>query len=162
MYHARNVSCPEQTLPTLKPYFLPVTSPDRTRGAAFAALIREARDRKRWTQDRLVEESGLSRSTILRWEGGQVVNPKPDELRAVCTALGINPRRAAVALGYLTDEDLEPSTELRERLPADLEEVIEILRDPRIPSVAKEALMGYLRQLHTEAGGTPSDRRKVG
>ncbi|MEU7980547.1 helix-turn-helix transcriptional regulator [Micromonospora sp. NPDC049081] len=136
-----------------------MTSPSNERGKAFAALIRDARTRLGWTQDQLVERSPVSRSTLLRWESGDASRPEPEQVRAVCLVLGIDPREAAVALGYITAEELHPSTELRERLPEDLEEVVEILRDPRVPSVAKEALLGYLRELRTRTGGNTSDRR---
>ncbi len=82
---------------------------DKTRGAAFADLIHDARKRRGWSHDKLAEESGVGRTTIFRWEGGDAQNPTPDQIRAVCAALGIDPKQALLALGYLTDADLAPA-----------------------------------------------------
>jgi ribosome-binding protein aMBF1 (putative translation factor) len=38
------------------------------RDVTFGALVRSAREAKGWTQDELAEESGISRTTISRWE----------------------------------------------------------------------------------------------
>lgn len=76
------------------------------RGAAFASLIISARRERGWTHDELTTRSGVSRSTLFRWEAGNATAPNPDQLRRVCHALGVDHRHALVALGYLTDADL--------------------------------------------------------
>jgi transcriptional regulator with XRE-family HTH domain len=88
----------------------PRSKRDARRGTAFANLITTARLRRRWTNDTLVAESGVSLSTIQRWQSGFATAPNPDQLRAVCTALGIDPREALIALGYLDrDEAAAPA-----------------------------------------------------
>lgn len=152
MFHARDVAQVTQTDPFPNTYRHDVPSPTNPRGAAFAALLREARRERGWTQDTLVEASGVSRSTILRWEGGDASRPDPDQVRAVCLALGIDPLRAAVALGYLTPEDLRPSGEPRRPLDPTQEEVLDILQDPEVPAAEKAAWVEYLRYLRTQKG----------
>lgn len=66
----------------------------------FADLIIEARKRKGWDQEKLADEAGLNRSTIVRWERGLASSPNPAQVRAVCAALDIDPKVAAQKLGY--------------------------------------------------------------
>lgn len=76
---------------------------------SFAHLIFMARMERGWTQDELADRSGVSRPTILRWEGGHASAPSPVAIRAVCSALDLHPTRALVALGYLTADELAPA-----------------------------------------------------
>lgn len=128
-----------------------VPASDNPRGEAFASLIREARRQRGWTQDKLVEVSGVSRSTILRWEAGDASRPDPDQVRAACRALGVDPRRAAVALGYLSPEEADPPGEPRKLTPEE-EEVVSILQDPGVPSAKKAEWVDYLRFLRDQRG----------
>lgn len=75
-------------------------------GAAFARLLRLHRAKLGLRAEDVAEASGVSIATIIRWERGQARNPKPEEVQAVCRALGINTLEAGVALGYLTEADL--------------------------------------------------------
>jgi transcriptional regulator with XRE-family HTH domain len=130
---------------------------DAASGRGFGRLIREARKRKDWSQETLVEESGVSRSTISRWERDLADKPEPEQVRAVCIALGIDPRRAAVALGYLTDDELgEPPAR---EFPADVEEVIAMLTDPDVSEDDKATLVSYLRFLRSQRRGEGAARR---
>lgn len=121
---------------------------DAEAGASFAGLIADGRRAKGWTQDDLERESGVSRATLSRWERGLADRPEAQHVRAVCAALGIDPRRAAVALGYLTQEEISGDGN---RLPADLEEILAILADPAIPDTAKEEWKRYLRFLQSSS-----------
>ncbi len=129
------------------------------RGRQFANLIRDTRLAKGMTQDELVAESGVSKSTIVRWEGGRAERPDPDQVRAMCIVLGIDPRQAAVALGYLTPEDLGPPDSAARQLDPAILEVIEALEDPRVPSAQKEQWVLYLRYLREQSG---QSRRTAG
>lgn len=150
MREARNVSGTTQTTTLTSTYGHRVPANDNPRGEAFANLIRKGRRAKGWTQDRLVEESGVSRSTVLRWEGGDASRPDPDQVRAVCLALGIDPRRAAVALGYLTADEVAAMDSQGRPLTVEEEEILAILRDPQVPSVKKAPLVDYLRFLRDQ------------
>lgn len=136
-----------------------VPANDNPRGEAFANLIREGRRAKGWTQDRLVEASGVSRSTVLRWEAGDASRPDPDQVRAVCLALGIDPRRAAVALGYLTADEVAAMDSRGHPLSQEEEEILAILRDPSVPSAEKGPLVEYLRFL---GGQRRQGNKKIG
>ncbi len=117
-----------------------------TGGRAFATLIREARRAKGWTQEDLITQSGISRATILRWESGRVDFPRPDQVRAACQVLGIDPREVAVALGYVTRQevDLPPPPQYT---PTEAE-ILAILRDPSIPHEIKLDWRDYLVWQH--------------
>jgi transcriptional regulator with XRE-family HTH domain len=118
---------------------------DAESGITFAQLIATARRARGWSQEELETASGVSRSTLSRWERGQADRPEPEHVRAVCKALGIDPRYAAVSLGFLTED------EIRERgsLSAELEEILTIIQDPALPQSAREGWIRYLKYLHT-------------
>jgi transcriptional regulator with XRE-family HTH domain len=158
MREARNVSGATQTTTLTSTYRHRVPVNDNPRGKAFANLIREGRWAKGWTQDRLVEESGVSRSTILRWEKGEASRPDPDQVRAACLALGIDPRRAAVVLGYLTPDEVAAMDSRGRPLSPEEEEILTILRDRGVPSAEKAPLVEYLRFL----GSQHRNPRKTG
>jgi len=118
---------------------------DDSAGAeSFADLIGNARRAKGWSQEDLEQESGVSRSTISRWERGLADRPEPQHVRSVCTALGIDPRRAAVALGYLTEEEISPGDDA---LPAEVEEVLQILQSGNISAESRREWINYLKYL---------------
>lgn len=123
-----------------------------TPGRRFAALIKNARRAKGWTQETLAEQSDVDRQTIIRYESGRAVNPDPEQVRRVCLALDLDPREAPIALGYFTREEMglpaRPSTQ-----DASIDEVIEILKDPEIPSSKKAEWVDYLRYLRDQRSG---------
>lgn len=145
VYHTRDVPYVERTARSPDPYRHDV--PANPRGEDFARLIRTARDARGWTQEALEAATGVSRSTIARWEAGHSTTPDPDNVRAVCKALGIDPRRAAVALGYLTEDDIRPPDAGRLSLDPTIEEVVAILEDPHVPDADKKSWVAYLRYL---------------
>lgn len=130
--------------PVTSTYGVPMPAEDR--GKAFARLIIDGRQKRGWRQEDLVAASGVSRRLLTRWEGGEAERPDPEKVRAVCLALGIDPREAAVALGYLTPDEIGPMSP-RPPLEPDEEEILAILRNPKIPSHQKAALVELLRSL---------------
>jgi transcriptional regulator with XRE-family HTH domain len=81
----------------------------------------------------------VSRQTIIRYESGRAVAPRPEELRAVCGALDLDVRDAIVALGLATREELElPPPPPRMAPP--LQRAQRLLNDPKIPDAAKHDL----------------------
>ncbi|MBO3736594.1 helix-turn-helix domain-containing protein [Actinoplanes flavus] len=114
-------------------------------GERFAALIRRARKEAGVSQEDLSEATGISRSQLIRWESGKVERPEPEAVRAVCSALEIDPREAAVALGYLThDEVFAPF----KPLPRKLQQILEVLEDPTLSKAEVDAWVSYLFYLH--------------
>lgn len=132
----------------------------RSRGERFGHAIRAAREAKGWTQDDLVERSGISRATLLRWESGNAQNPDAENVRRVFIALGINPREAAVLLGYVTREEIALGPEPQRVFDKTTEEVIEILEDPSVPEVEKQEWARYLR--FRTGRDDPPRRRRAG
>lgn len=114
----------------------------------FGDLIRTKREAKNWSQDDLANASGVSRGTISRWELGQADSPKPAHVRAVCKALGIDPRQAAVALGILTADEIETTTRTLD--PA-VERALDILEDPALPADQREHWIAYLAYMYQQA-----------
>ena len=127
-----------------------------SRRSTVARLILEARPRKSWRQDDLEAASGVSCRTISRWESGLVERPDPEPVQAVCRALGINTLKAAVALGYISADDLNPVAE-PEPVDPTIEEVIDILQDPQVAADDKDRWVDFLRYLRTK--GAASTKR---
>jgi len=125
-------------------------------GERFAALIRHARAEAGVSQEELAEGTGISRSQLIRWESGRIERPDPESVRAVCAALEIDPREAAVALGYLTHEEaFTPATPL----PPRMLEVLELLEDPAVPAEDKEKWIDYLVYLRQRAVGAEAVKK---
>ncbi|MCW6003793.1 helix-turn-helix domain-containing protein [Micromonospora sp. CPCC 205371] len=115
-------------------------NPSRPAGS-FADLIREAREQKGWTLDELARRSGVSRAELVRWEAGEVAEPHPDRVRAVCRALGVDPRRAGVALRFLVAEDAP------ELAGVSVEEMIEMLTSRSVSDAVKRKIIERFRSL---------------
>lgn len=113
------------------------------RGAAFAALIIGARHRKGWTQARTAKESGIPHRTIARWESGSADRPESELVRKLCLALDIDPRDAAVALGFLTMAEAYGEGGLS--YTPTIAEVVAMLQDETIAPEVKDEWVSYLR-----------------
>lgn len=61
--------------------------------------LREARDKKRWTQERLAEESGVLQGTISKIESGERANPSNDTVKKLEVALGL--KRGTLVFGHV-------------------------------------------------------------
>jgi transcriptional regulator with XRE-family HTH domain len=55
--------------------------------------LREARDRRRWTQDELAARSGIDQTTISNIECGRTSRPSFETVMRLASALGIAPAR---------------------------------------------------------------------
>jgi len=132
------------------------------RGAAFAKLLRDARKRAGLTQREVIEGSGISKTTYIRWEGGYAERPDPDQVRLVCKFLRIDPRQAAVALGYLTPEDITLGGEPGRKLDPAILEVIEALEDPQVSDSEKREWIRYLMYLRQQAQPANGGDRRAG
>jgi transcriptional regulator with XRE-family HTH domain len=154
VYRTRDVTGMRHDASDAIPYLQGMTQvrdTDDTPGRRFATLIRTARLKKGWTQEELGERSGAGRQTIIRYESGRAVNPDPEQVRAVCLALEIDPREAPIALGYFTRAEmgLQPRRTNRDK---SIDEVIEILEDPDVPDAKKIEWIEYLRYLKAQRG----------
>lgn len=118
-------------------------------GQRFAALLREYRARVELRQEDVADASGVSLSTVNRWERGVVVNPKPDEVRAVCRVLKLPPIKAAIALGYVDTDEWDEPEPPRTFTPT-VEEVIDMFMDDDMPDDVKFAGIQYLRYLRRQ------------
>ncbi len=108
-----------------------------------------------------MEESGIGRATLLRWEAGDVSRPEPEKVRKVFRALGIDPREAPVLLGFVTREEMGLPAEPPRLFGATVEEVITILEDPDVPEHQKREWVEYLR-FRTQRGHERRGHRRVG
>jgi transcriptional regulator with XRE-family HTH domain len=129
-------------------YGVPMPADDR--GKVFAKLLTDARHKRGWRQEDVVAATGVSRRTLSRWESGIAERLDPEKVRAVCLALGVDPREAAVALGFLTPDEVTATAPQRPALSQEEEEILAILRDPQVPSSEKGPLVEYLKFLSAQ------------
>lgn len=126
-----------------------VPSQNSPRGERFAQFIKEARTQAGIPQDTLADRAGVNRTTVIRWESGAAERPDPEQVRRVCEVLGVDARWAAVALGYLTAEEVHGTGGARQS--AEIEEVLNILEDPTVPAGKKAEWVAYLKYIRNEA-----------
>lgn len=129
-------------------------------GRRFGELLRQHRTLKGLRQEDVVErvrqqggtvgQKGLSLSTYNRWERGEITNPKPPEVVAVCKVLGISTVHAGVALGYLTPEDADPIPEPPRQVSPHVLEALAVLEDPDVPEETKRTALEYLQFLRAK------------
>lgn len=148
MCQARQRSRVTETAPGQTPYLVPMPATPSEKYHPFAQLIRDGRTSLGWTQEDLIEESGVSRSTVSRYEAfspRDQPRPEPENVRKIFNALGLSFIEAVVALGYLTREEAGLPPEPPRVFDASVEEVIEILQDPEVPDSQKTEWVHYLR-----------------
>jgi transcriptional regulator with XRE-family HTH domain len=163
MYRAYDVAGVRHDAPEPVPYLQVMTQvrdTGDTPGRRFANLIRQARLKKGWTQEELGEQSQVGRQTIIRYESGRAVNPDPEQVRAVCLALGVDPREAPIALGFFSRAEmgLPPRRTSEDK---SIDEVIDILQNPEVPDAEKMAWIQYLRYLRDQHKGQQKTNRAV-
>ncbi|MEV2239437.1 helix-turn-helix domain-containing protein [Micromonospora sp. NPDC049891] len=129
-------------------------------GKRFARLLREYRAKAGLRQEDVAERSGVSLSTIQRWESGQARNPKPDEVQAVCRVLGLSTVTAGVALGYLSPADVEYLPPPPRPQDPTVGEAISILEDDAMPDEARRAALHYLQYLRFQHSTKPDPGRQ--
>lgn len=123
---------------------------DRTPGGEdsrvqFGRVIRDARTRRGWNQDELADAAGISRPTVNRWETAKTGTPDPENARRAFIALGLDPRRIPVILGYVTADEMHLPAQPARVFNEMTEEAIRILEDPAIPSAAKHEWVEFLK-----------------
>jgi transcriptional regulator with XRE-family HTH domain len=137
---------------------------DERPGQRLAALFRSARIAGHLTQDQVIVESGVSEASYKRYERGDIDSPNPAHVVAICRVLGINPREAAIAIGFGTRDDFGLPPE-EPPYPAIVTEIGRILADPALSAPARAALQhGVTETLRAwrmamAAHGAPTDER---
>ena len=88
-------------------------------GNEFGALIKELRKKKGMTLEDVGNIVGVSKSTVRKWEAGDIANLRRDKIAPLAKALGTTPQRL---MGW---DDQEERYD-------DVEEYLELLhKDPR-------------------------------
>lgn len=118
----------------------------------FAEFILAARQRKGWTLHELAQRSGVPVAVLSRWESGRTLDPHPDQVRAVCLALGVDPRLAAVTLGHLAPEHASQAPDFT------VEELVGMLKDRRVPDTLKMRIIDSLRALQRRLSPDPPEQ----
>jgi transcriptional regulator with XRE-family HTH domain len=113
---------------------------------AFALFVRravdEAKNRRGWTVTRLATETGVGRSTLFRWLGGDCQEfPELANVRSFCAALDIPVSAAFAALGMREETDVEADAR------ADVQKILGRLTDPNVPAADKRVIRDMLRYL---------------
>lgn len=82
--------------------------PQERAAGTFAAAVREARTRSGLTQDQTAERSGVSRSTLIRWESGEITEPTLPQLKAFIAVVDTPAEDILRALELLPPAPAEP------------------------------------------------------
>lgn len=151
--HTRPVSRLKQDKSHGRRYASPMAKKNLDQIGPFALLVRHARTQRGLTQEQLADASGVARSTIIRWETGQIVEPELHQLRAVADVLGILPEDAYRAVGWLppqSDEIPPPPVELRDHIERRLYERI---HDVLPPGDVRRVLTAFrvMRELESDS-----------
>ncbi|MCX4468945.1 transcriptional regulator [Micromonospora sp. NBC_01655] len=120
------------------------------RRVAFARFVEralhDAKVTRGWNQRRVIEESGVGRTTLFRWlKGNWVEDPEAAKVRDFCDALDIPPAIPFLILwpGKRNRvEQPEPSP-----MDPDVERVLRKLADPNVPDVEKYLIRETIRSL---------------
>lgn len=120
--------------------------------------MRKTREDLGWSRETLAIEcdQDISASTIKRMEAGSPASLALDNVRNVSRALGIEPRRFLVALGHI-----DPAPPEGDAIPAEIAEVLRILRSDVVPAAEKAAWVDYLRFLDRKHRGDDAGRAAV-
>ncbi|MEU0078651.1 helix-turn-helix transcriptional regulator [Micromonospora tulbaghiae] len=138
---------------------MPLDENETNAGRRLAALLRQHRAARELRQEDVAERSGVSLSTINRWERGIIRNPVPTELKAVCRVIGLRPVAAWIALGAIDPEDVEDLPEPLPPASPTEAEAIAIIRDPNMSDAAKKNALQFLEFLQAqEQPGTDESR----
>jgi transcriptional regulator with XRE-family HTH domain len=130
-----------------------MSQPKDTAGRPFADLIRATRLRARMSQDDLAEESGVARTTIVRWEKGPTL-VDPVAVRKVAAVLGIDMRDVVVALGYLTRDEMGLPPEPPRVVDPAYADTLAAFADPKVPAREKAEWAEYLRWQYSRQKGS--------
>lgn len=133
----------------------------REGGERFKQLLKEHRTALGLTQDDVAVQSGVSLSTINRWERGLVHNPEPEQIKAVCRVVRMSTVAAGIALGYLAPEDVEHLPEPPAPTSPTEEEAVAIIRDPNMTDAAKRNALAYLQFLRAQAEQPGTERSRA-
>ncbi|MEV4758699.1 helix-turn-helix domain-containing protein [Micromonospora sp. NPDC049559] len=124
--------------------------------AAFARFVRRAIDAARsqygWTISEVAAHTGVGRSTVFRWLGGDWQDyPELAKVRGFCAALEVPVAEAFQALG-LPSTAREPVPPRRPALPetgmeADIRVILGRLADPAVPAAEKKLIRDLLHYL---------------
>lgn len=138
---------------------------EESRGRRFGQLLKEHREAKGLKQEEAAEKSGVHLSTYSRWERGIVRNPIPEDIRAVCEAVGLSTITANVVLGSVAPEEAERLPEPPRRFDPRVEKAIAILEDDAMDDDTRQSALDYLEFLRARPGmrqpGTDKDQSRA-
>lgn len=120
----------------------------------FGQRVRTLREAKRWTQEDLSFNSGLSRSYISRLELGDIALPRNDKLGRLARALGTSNEDLLEAAGYMS----APTNDANAALP-DLAAYLRRkygLTQPRLIATIQHILDLALDEQQRRNGGPPT------
>ncbi|MEV6924036.1 helix-turn-helix transcriptional regulator [Dactylosporangium sp. NPDC051485] len=142
-------------------------SADERAGERLASLLRDRRQALGYTLAHVVAESGVSESAIKRYERGLIESPNPAQIVAICKVLGINPREAAIAVGFGTREDFglppeePPYPEVIRQLGRALtDEQFTVSQRAALEHALRGAFEAWQMALSATPGDTPGVRRR--
>jgi transcriptional regulator with XRE-family HTH domain len=166
MSRARDIARPRDDRPANRPYVLVVSTSRDVRRAKFAAFVRAAlegaRIQRGWTVARVLQVTGVGKTTLYRWLNGEwVEDPEAAKVRDLCDGLDIPVEQAfRILWPSKTDRTTQPEPAPMDR---DVAELLRYLADPATPAETREFIRSLLRNLPglaTRSAERPKPRRR--
>jgi len=138
--------------------------PNDNPDSPLAEAVREGRESRGWSQGKLADRSGISKSNISRIERGLIDQPRRELLLALANALGADPKFLFFLAGHISEEAMKREAELLDELESEelTHETNELIRG-RNASEAKmtgdELRASIARRFVEAAQGTPNVAR---
>jgi transcriptional regulator with XRE-family HTH domain len=122
---------------------------------AFGEFLRQQRVARRWSQERVAHELGISQAYVGSWENAEVKRYAPSDLRAWANLYGLPVVRILLESGFLTHQDLVAAD------PTSYISPLIVLLGERLPPLANEddvdlvAELAWAARHWAERHGTP-------
>jgi transcriptional regulator with XRE-family HTH domain len=115
--HESNVACGPHAPPGSALYVVHVASVGEEGSNLFVEMLKRRRRALNLRQEDLADQTGVSRYSVMRWEGGEVL-PEPAQIAPLARALQVDPLDVFRALGWLPIEEDRP---VAPELPVELD-----------------------------------------
>lgn len=134
---------------------------DQEQARRLGDYFRQRRESLGLSQRRLAAISGLNQPTVVRIEDGQFLAPGPDKLKALASALDLNPTDVWSLAGYAFDTDLpSPLPFLRAKYRDLTDDQLDALTSDVASILERHGIDPYDRPAPGEDETGPSEKTK--
>lgn len=159
------MSRPRDNRPAKGTYLLVVSDSLDVRRTKFAALVRrglnDVKIQRGWGITDVVKESGVGRTTLHRWTGGDwTEDPQAAKVRDFCDSVGVDVDQAFHILWPSRNRG-RPDEPEPPALDPDIVRLLRKISDPNTPKFEREFIQESLRLLALRADQSPRTTRRT-